>query len=205
ARLANDLVEFRDGHSIEGDVQVIDGGRTVAIRVALPAGIAEGARPLMKYPMSDVDRIRRRGELVEARRVYTEELGKEIDQALEKLGADDPKAIEEARKFLVDCGVFAIHAVRKLHEELASTEPADSPRQRALRSILHVWEIKRLIPDEVQEFAPDVYEILALEAEPHEKREFLKWVLPPYPEETKDLALYLVKCRDEDLSVRAFA
>lgn len=206
-RLLHDRLEFNDGRTIDGEVRVLDGGKVVQLK--LPVGRGERNQAVMKYPMSDVKRIRRKDELVEDRRVYTVELAREIDAALEHLGAADDKEAEEARRFLAGCGVFAIDRIRESRgaiEDDALTEGSQAARTaQRLDSLLHLWSIKCLVPDKVQEFAPDVYDVLALETSAHAKQEFLKWVLPHYPEETTDLTLYIIRNRAEDHGVRAFA
>jgi tetratricopeptide (TPR) repeat protein len=203
-RLETDRVEFKDGHFVEGDVEVIDGGKRVRVLLAGKGG-AEDARPSIVCSMAEVFRIRRRSELMSDSRYFTVELGERIRRSIGELASADSTMADGAEAFLRQCGIFSsalIEAELTRERSREGTERREAVIER-LERLSHANELRRLVTDEIQDFAPDIYDILALGSPDHAKRELLKLVLPHFAGESSELAMFIVRNPRESSETRA--
>ncbi|MBN1442711.1 MAG: hypothetical protein JXA90_08380 [Planctomycetes bacterium] len=205
-KMATDRVELGSGHTVSGKVTLIEGGTKVQVELA-------GRKTTVVYPRDQIRRILWKDELVGSTTLhYSQELERRVEEALKGLDDEDPAARKKDEEFLIHAGILAIDKVKEAYAALAAAgeavsagepgEPAASPRLDALRRIVHVHELKTIIPPEIEETHPQVYEVLG-HGSTHEKDSLLKLILPNLPDQSVDLALYLIKYPYEDDKIRS--
>jgi tetratricopeptide (TPR) repeat protein len=161
------------------------------------------------YPRSQIRKIHWQNESITSSNLhYSAELEKSIAASLAKLTSKSPEELQKAEDFLVQAGIFAIDRVRDAYSQALSkagdpNQPApDAARVDSLRRIVHIYNLKKVVPSEIEEAHPRVFEVLAY-GTAAERESLLKLILPNYSDDAIDLALYLIKRTQEDDKIRS--
>ncbi|MBI4604891.1 MAG: tetratricopeptide repeat protein [Planctomycetes bacterium] len=188
----SDAIVKRDGHIVRGKVEVLEGGQKV--QVSLPGG----GRAV--FNMKDVRRVVRSGDSVELdATVYTLELGKAVEAALDRLvRSDDPAG--EAEKLLGRCGILAIARVREARK--AATR--GSPGELALARIERLHRLKEVVSTDMEEAESRIYDVLD-HGSTQEKLDLLALVFPRFVDASARLAELLATDSVEDPKVKAWS
>ncbi|MEM7234287.1 MAG: tetratricopeptide repeat protein [Planctomycetota bacterium] len=205
SKLEHDRVELKTGHEVDGKVKVIDGGKRV--RVTLAKKRANGKATTVTYPMTTVRRIRWKdeSEFAQNGNYYTVELEKQIANALQKLRIVGDKERVKVEAFLASTGVFSIEAIKARAAAKEAAGGLDDEEGMSLLALQHLYELKLVVPTEIQESVPEIYDVLSLRSNAERKIEFLKAILPNYSERAVDLVVHVVKNPLEADSVRGLA
>ncbi len=189
---ATDVVVKTNGHRICGKVELLDGGQKV--QVTLPGG------GKVLFQRQDVARIVKSGEATEEdATVYTAELSKAAHDALERLKTAKDAGSEEER-FLASSGILVLGPIR---EALAKAAP-DAPGTKVLLRLERLNRLKEVVPTEIEENEPRVYEILS-SGSAQDKCGLLMFAFPRYVEESVAVAEHLAADAGEDPVVRAWS
>jgi tetratricopeptide (TPR) repeat protein len=190
-----DVVIRKGGHRVRGTVEILQGGTKV--QVTMPGGSKA------VFDRSTVERILRRGEVVEVETtVYTQELGKKIDDVISKLlgSAGGPESsLVESESFLESCGIFAIAKVR---EALKKADPS-AEGAKALARVDRLYRLKETAATELEEVESRIYEVLSRGSR-KEKCDLLVLIFPRFVEECSPLVKLLAIDPSEDPVVRAW-
>ncbi|MCZ6792412.1 MAG: hypothetical protein O7J95_02215 [Planctomycetota bacterium] len=199
-RLATDRVEFKDGHKIDGEVKLIDGGKRVRVTLS--------RQRIVVFLSSEVKRIRWKSDLADDQSKYfTRQLAQRIEQAIDSLSK--PGEVARAEKDLKEYGIFAIDRLRAIHagfdKKVASGRSLDKLEAASLDALLRViraYDLRKAVTEEIQRREPDVYEILT-SGTFERKDSLLQAIYLTEPEGATDLALFLIKDPTEDERIRA--
>ena len=206
AKLDTDRLEFKSGRVVDGDAELIQGGRKVRVSIRIPSG--KGTRTTtVVYPMTEVRRIRWKNESAfnSEGKYYTAELKKAIEGALASLQSGSADEIAPAKKLLSDAGIFAYYDVERALETMTSEggERLESHSAKALLAIRQQYLLQQLLHDDVLERFPRSVEHLGYEADSHRRDELLKALVSSFPEESEGLVLYLLRDPLQAESTRA--
>lgn len=205
-KLSTDRVEFKDGHTVDGKVRLIEGGAKV--QVTLP-----GRNLQVVYRREQIRRVLWQDELVTSTSVhYSMEMAQRISEALVQLASEDSEAARKAEDLLIQSGVFATPAMEKELEALEAKlreagsiddlPAVDRTKLESLRRVQRVNRLKMVVSDDVEEWEPRVYEILGRGT--YEQRDaLLKALLPSFSESATDLALDIIRDPLEDERIRS--
>lgn len=188
---SEDMVVLPSGKKLYGTVKNLEGGK-IEIKLS--------NRTTLTFDRREVKVVLRDEIYASPTRYYSQELEESINKALEDLATDDEEGRQRATSFLTDCGIFAIERVEKARGEF--TEKS-SPVAAALAQVSRNYRLGELVTDEMQEVAPEIYEILTT-GTVEKKQSLLKALLPAFADQAVDLVVYLVKEPWEDPNIRSF-
>ncbi len=172
----------------------------VEIRIEL----ANGAK--VTYRRDKVLRVHYRNQVLKSSSdYYTAELSSEMDEALGILSKGEPAVVEQAEKFLVRCGVFAIDKIQKARDDLAGVDGAARAKLMvSLDRILQVHDLKKVVTFEMETAEPKIYQELVY-GSLAVKESLLKVLYPKFVDESVPLAKYLISRSGEDVRLRSLS
>lgn len=196
--LDEDLVLTRSGNDLRGTVGESEDGQSISV------AMKNGNK--VTLPRGQVIKVLRRGEStgeLETSLHYTRAIENDVQAALKGLKSDDDALRSRSEARLKQLGVFAWPS---LDQALAATEKASGDaaerERRALERVAFSREVRKSIPDVLEQFEPRIYEVL--ESGTIEAREATLGVLMSrFPSESFDLARVLLFRSDEDPVLRA--
>ena len=172
----------------------------VEIRIEL----ANGAK--VTYRRDKVLRVYYRNQILEsASDYYTIELSAGMDEAIGILSKGEPGAAEQAEKFLIRCGIFALDKVQKARAGLAGAgDAAGAKTLVALDRVLQVHDLKKVVTFEMETAEPKIYQELVY-GNLAVKESLLKVLYPKFVDESVPLAKYLISRPEEDVRLRSLS
>lgn len=166
--------------------------------------LANGAK--VTYRRDTVLRVHYRNQILNSSSdYYTAELVTEMDKAIDILFKGEPAVAEQAEKFLVRCGTFALEKVQKARGGLAGVDGAARAKvMESLDRILQVHDLKKVVTFEMETAEPKIYQELVY-GSLAVKDSLLKVLYPKFVEESVPLAKYLISRPGEDVRLRSLS
>jgi len=182
-----DKVFLVDGSVLEGRVSVDEDAGMLVLKRRHGEQEQE-----LRIPLSEVRKIEK---------ARSEELSdpivEEVKKRVKMLGRDDEKVVAEARRWLLDMGIFAVDYLRKVRLSL----PLKA--QKEVEKILKVAEMNARITPKVLDIINDFHRRI-LEGDAEEKVQVLKEVLLVMGNAAVPLFVFIAEQKDEYPAVRSF-